>query len=77
MRSPERSYLPSCPLMCTFDPFKFRIRGTDHAEETPTLPTRIQGGQDGFVDDDGRPRPKCPDEHRLNRQVAVWLQKDP
>ena len=53
--TPERSSLPSCPLICAFGPFEIRLRGANYAEQTQIFPTRIQGSQDGFVQNDGRP----------------------
>src|SRR6266700_1333068 len=70
------SYLSSLLLMRALDFFELQICGANHAQQRPTFPPRMNGGKDRFVHDDGCPRRKRPDEHRLDRQVAERLEED-
>src|SRR5262245_23379680 len=76
MSLPTVSFLPPGVLMFAFYRFQLRLVRSHHSEQAPSFPTRMESGENGFVNDHRGPGPKRPDEHRFDGQVTVWPKKD-
>ena len=68
---------PARPKMAVPHAVQLGFPGANHPEQSPSLPPRVESGENGLVEDDRGPGTEGPDENGLDRQVTMGLQEQP